>query len=225
MSKTKAPVQLAFSFAAEDHGFVLTRPLRQHRLRAHLVRRLHYVRRFFPELEGRTIRVGLTRTAAGLAVPGGDELWIHPSLTSYQSLAHEFVHLLQGTHEIPQGERSCDVFALARHWTLNDSPPFYVRVPVEFHTTGGKIRPDCAKLICRIARRAVEMRKIGTRNYISYFEKTLEGLRPSIRRAAMSVEATSAARYQLAAREDQEPKQTSPPARDEPRPGRRTTDG
>jgi hypothetical protein len=32
--------------------------------------------------------------------------------------------------------------------------------------------------------------------------------------AAMPVEATSAARYQPAAREDQEPKQASPPAQD-----------
>lgn len=176
MSK-KTPVQLAFSFAPEGGGFVLTRPLRRHRLRAGLVDKLHYVRRFFPELDGRTIRVGLTRSAAGLAVPGGDEVWIHPSLTSYQSLAHEFVHLLQGKHDVPGGERSCDVFALARHWTLNDSLPFYVRLPVEFQTTGGKIRPECARLIYEIARRAVEMRKTGMRNYISYFEKTLDNLR------------------------------------------------
>jgi hypothetical protein len=173
----KAPVQLAFAFAGEDHGLVLTRPLRRHRMRASLVAKLHYVRRFFPELDGRTIRVGLTRSAVGLAVPGGDEVWIHPSQTSYQSLAHEFVHLLQGQNDVPKGERSCDVFALARHWTLNDSPPFYVRLPVEFQTTGGRIRPECARLIYEIARRAVEMRKTGMRNYISYFEKTLDRFR------------------------------------------------
>lgn len=178
MSK-KPSIQLAFEFAAEERDFVLTRPLSRHRLRNNLVRKLHYVRRFFPELDGQTIRVGLTRAATGLAVPGGDELWINPSQTSYHSLAHEFVHLLQGKHDIPTGEKSCDVFALARHWTLNDSPPFYVRLPVEFRTSGGKIRPEYARLICATARRAVEMRKAGTRNYISYFEKTLEHHRPS----------------------------------------------
>lgn len=182
MSK-KPPVQLAFAFAAEDRGFVLTRPLERHRFRANLVAKLHYVRRFFPELDGRRLRVGITRSAAGLAVPGGDEVWIHPSQTSYQSLAHEFVHLLQGKNGIPAGERSCDVFALARHWTLNDSPPFYVRLPVGFQTTDGKIRPECARLIYEIARRAVEMRKTGMRNYISYFEKTLDSLRPPDPRA------------------------------------------
>jgi len=175
----KPPIQLAFEFAAEEREFVLTRPLSRHRFRNNLVRKLHYVRRFFPELDGQSIRVGLTRAATGLAVPGGDELWINPSQTSYHSLAHEFVHLLQGKHDIPAGEKSCDVFALARHWTLNDSLPFYVRLPVEFRTNGGKIRPEYARFICATARRAVEMRKAGTRNYISYFEKTLEHHRPS----------------------------------------------
>ncbi len=181
------PKQLAFSFAAEGGDFALTRPLSRHRNRESLVRKLRYVRRFFPELAGRTIRVGLTRSAAGLAVPGGDELWVHPSQTSYQSLTHEFVHLLQGRNEVPGGERSCDVFALARHWTLIDSPPFYVRMPVEFQTPSGKVRPECARLICSVARRAVEMRRTGRRNYIAYFEKTLEGLSSSKPRLGNSV--------------------------------------
>jgi hypothetical protein len=183
-------IQLVFEFTAEEREFVLTRPLSRHRLRNHLVRKLHYVRRFFPELDGQTIRVGLTRIATGLAVPGGDELWVNPSQTSYHSLAHEFVHLLQGKHNVPTGEKSCDVFSLARHWTLNDSPPFYVRLPAEFQTTGGKIRPEYAKLIYTVARRAVDMRKTGTRNYISYFEKTLDDLRssPSDSRAPWTVD-------------------------------------
>ena len=172
-------IQLAFEFAAEEREFVLTRPLSRHRFRDNLVRKLHYVRRFFPELGGQTIRVGLTRTASGLAVPGGVEVWINPSQTSYHSLAHEFIHLLQGKHDIPTGEKSCDVFALARHWTLNDSTPYYVRLPAGFRTSAGKIRPEYARLIWTTARRAVEMRKTGTRNYISYFEKTLEAHRAS----------------------------------------------
>jgi len=175
-------IQLAFDFAAVERDFVLTRPLSRHRSRDALVRKLHYVRRFFPELDGQTIRVGLTRTASGLAIPGGVELWVHPSQTSYHTLAHEFIHLLQGKHGIPTGERSCDIYALARHWTLNDSPPYYVKLPAEFRTSSGNIRPEYAKLIWTTARRAVEMRQAGTRNYISYFEKTLERHGPSPRR-------------------------------------------
>ncbi|UCG51177.1 MAG: hypothetical protein JSW58_13400 [Candidatus Latescibacterota bacterium] len=175
--RTQASDQLEFAFVEKQGQFVITRPLLKHRLRNSLLRKLYYVRRFFPELDGKTIRVGLTRVASGMAVPGGNELWLNPAQTSHHSLAHELVHLLQGTNDIPTGERSCDIFALARHWTLNDSPPYYVRLPAEFQTTGGKIRPEYAKLIYSIARRAVEMRKRGSRRYISYFEKTLENLK------------------------------------------------
>jgi hypothetical protein len=173
----KPPEQIAFAFAGDGGDFVLTRPLARHRRRGRVVEKLRYVRRFFPELEGQIIRVGLTRSAAGLAVPGGAEVWVNPSQTSYQTLAHEFIHLLQGRHDIPGGERSCDVFALARHWTLNDSPPYYVRLPKEYQTVDGRIRHDCARLIYEIARHAVGLRRVGTRNYIAYFEETLERLR------------------------------------------------
>jgi len=171
--------QLVLDLALEPRRFTLTRPLARHRYRIALLEKLHYVRRFFPELDGRTIRVGLTRTAAGLAVPGGCELWVNPSQTTHHSLAHEFVHLLQGRNDIPKGEKSCDVFALARHWTLNDSTPFYVRVPAEFQTAAGEMQPESARIVCAVARRAIDMRKEGVRNYIAYFEKTLESLRPA----------------------------------------------
>ncbi len=175
--RTPPPNQLEISFAGNAEQFVVTRPLLKHRMRDGLLRKLHYVRRFFPELEGKTIRVGLTRVASGMAVPGGNELWVNPAQTSYHTLAHEFVHLLQGNGDIPAGERSCDIYAMARHWTLNDTPPYYVRMPPGFLTDGGKIRPEFARLICRIARQAVDMRKGGVRNYISYFEKTITSIK------------------------------------------------
>ncbi len=114
--------------------------------------------------------------------PAGCEVWVHPSQTTYHSLAHEFVHLLQGKDAVPKGEKSCDVFALARHWTLNDSVPFYVRVPGEFRTPEGKIGAgDVRGFSATTARSALDMRKTGMRNYISYFEETLESLRPSLK--------------------------------------------
>jgi hypothetical protein len=175
---TRKSDQLVLDFAPEPRGVSLTRPLARHRRRNALLEKIHYVRRFFPELDGRTIRVGLTRSAAGLAVPGGLEVWVHPSQTTYHSLAHEFVHLLQGRGDIPKGEKSCDVFALARHWTLNDSVPFYVRVPSELHTPEGKMESESARILWETARLALDARKAGMRNYIAYFEDTLESLRP-----------------------------------------------
>jgi hypothetical protein len=182
--RRKAPDQLAFDFPSEPRGITLTRPLARHRSRRSLLEKFRYVRRFFPELDGRAIRVGITRAAAGQAVPGGFEVWIHPSQTTYHSLSHEFVHLLQGTGEIPKGEKSCDVFALARHWTLNDSAPFYVRVPAELRTLDGKMGPEGARLLWTAARRALAAREAGVRNYIAFFEKTLESLYPAPERKA-----------------------------------------
>jgi len=47
----------------------VTAPLRRHRRCNHMLERVHYVRRFFPELDDITLRVGMTRVASGMAVP------------------------------------------------------------------------------------------------------------------------------------------------------------
>lgn len=173
--------QLSFDFTREkrssDGLFYATRVLRKHRLCNHVMRRLHYVRRFFPEFGDRQIRVGLTRAASGMAVPGGSEVWLNPNTSSYHTIAHEFIHLLQGTNGIPSGERSCDVFSLARDWTLNDAAPYYVRVPRRFIDSNGKIQPEHARLIYRVACDALERRAAGRRNYISYFESSIASCR------------------------------------------------
>jgi hypothetical protein len=170
-------LQLAFDFGGRDEhvrgSVVPTRALKTHRSCNNVLRRVHYVRRFFPELSERVIRVGLTRAASGMAVPGSNEIWLKPSGLSYHTVAHELVHLLQGSHGIPTGERSCDVYALARHWTLNDTPPYYVRVPAELLDVWGRIQPASAILIYRVAASAIERRRNGVRNYIAYFEKSL----------------------------------------------------
>ena len=171
--RTLTTNQLELPFLGTEEKFRVTRPLLKHRMLDGLLRKLFYVRRFFPELDGTTIRVGLTRVASGMAVPGGNELWVNPAQTSHHTLAHEFVHLLQGTHDIPTGEKSCDVYAMARHWTLNDTQPYYVKVPVTYLTTDGRVKPECAMLIFLTARQAIEKRNSGMRNYIAYFEKTL----------------------------------------------------
>ncbi len=46
------------------------------------------------------------------------------------------------------------------------------------------MQPESARIVFAVARRALDMRKEGMRNYIAYFEKTLESLRPA--RAPMS---------------------------------------
>jgi len=138
------------------------------------MQRVLYVRRYFPELEGDTIKVGLTRQASGMAVPGSRELWLNPTHITYHTIAHEFTHLLQCRDiGVPHGERSCDVFSLARHWTLNDVCPSYVKVPVSFMDTRGLLSEEGARIIHGAASDAVGRRHQGMRNYITWFESRL----------------------------------------------------
>jgi hypothetical protein len=167
--------QLAFEFYDNTPPglFQATRPLRRHRRYKTVLQKLLYVRRFFPEFGQTCIRVGLTRAASGMAVPGGYEIWINPNHVSYHAIAHELVHLLQGRHGIPTGERACDVYSLARHWTLNDTAPYYVRVPRRLVDEHGNVQPPNGRLIHAAAQRALECKRRGVRNYIACFEQAL----------------------------------------------------
>lgn len=156
------------------HAIEVTRVLQNHRSCNRILERVRYVRRYFPELDGLRLKVGLTRSSSGMAVPGGYEIWLNPFQMSYHTIAHEFVHLLQrdGTG-IPQGERSCDVFALARHWTLNDVGPSYVKLPPRLLEIDGTLAPAAAKTVHQVAAEAIEKRRQGLRTYIAYFESRL----------------------------------------------------
>ncbi len=153
---------------------VASRPLQKHRLRNDVLRRVEYVRRYFPELEGESITVGITRAASGMAIPGGTRIWLNPSRLSYHTIAHELMHLLQCRDlGIPSGERACDVFSLARHWTLNDERPSYIRVPRAMANEEGRFDDVQARIVFEVAREAVVQRSHGMRRYLSFFEAEL----------------------------------------------------
>jgi hypothetical protein len=155
--------------------------LRKHRLRNEVLRRVGYVRRFFPELDSETITVGLTRAASGMAVPGGSRIWLNPSRLSYHTIAHELIHLLQGRDlGFPGGEKSCDVFSLARHWTLNDERPSYVRVPLAVIDGREAVSEAVARLLYDLATEALARREQGHRHYIAYFEHEVERRSPAL---------------------------------------------
>jgi hypothetical protein len=81
------------------------------------------------------------------------------------------IHLLQCRDlGIPAGEKACDVFSLARHWTLNDERPSYIRLPASIMDERGRMSEAHAKLVFAVAREAVMQRTRGLRNYISFFE-------------------------------------------------------
>jgi hypothetical protein len=165
---------------AEAPRVVASAVLRKHRLRNDVLRRVDYVRRFFPELDGETITVGLTRAASGMAVPGGSRIWLNPSRLSHHTIAHELIHLLQLRNlGIPSGERACDVFSMARHWTLNDDRPSYVRVPLSLLDGHGAVPESVARMLFEVSRDALARRQQGHRQYIAYFEQEVQRKSPA----------------------------------------------
>jgi hypothetical protein len=153
---------------------IVSAVLQRHRSKNEVLRMVEYVRRYFPELDSETVTVGLTRAASGMAVPGGKRIWLNPSRLSYHTISHELIHLLQCRDlAIPAGEKACDVFSFARHWTLNDERPSYVKVPREIVDERGRFNEANAKLLFAVAREAITQRTHGLRNYISFFEAEL----------------------------------------------------
>lgn len=159
---------------ADAGGVVVTRALRSHRSCNRTLAKLRYVLRYFPEFDGRQIKVGLTRAASGMAVPGGFEIWVNPFRVAHHTIAHELVHLLQRTGGgVPQGERSCDLHSLARHWTLNDVAPSYVKIPPHLVSADGSLPPAAARFVYDTAVEALELKSCGLRRYIAWFEEKL----------------------------------------------------
>ena len=85
-------------------------------------------------------------------------------------LAHETMHALQYVdRKIPYGERSCDIYMLARLPTkfYPYEREFYVKVPQKILSTN----PERIK---ETAKKAIALRNSGTRNYIVWFENELD---------------------------------------------------
>jgi hypothetical protein len=126
---------------------------------------------WFPELQGLTITVGVTRTNLGSAVllrkASETKLTIRLNVRklSYQTIGHEFMHLSQGlarerielrrgpATKIPSGEKQCDVWTLARSQLFCDDPPTYLRLPKEVRENWRRyarsIRSLCVAAIIR----------------------------------------------------------------------------
>ncbi len=145
--------------------------------------RIEFVRYFFPELEGITVRVGLALKRGvlgwGSLDPERPGIWIRPRRLEYFTIAHELTHLLQARRIVPRGERACDLWALARTPLVIDTPPGYLKIPRELRKR--KLSGDDAARLCDAARRAIEARIAGDRRYLKRFEEELAAhARPSL---------------------------------------------
>jgi hypothetical protein len=128
---------------------------------------------YFPELQETSLRIGLARGAHGYASLEEPAIWLNPRRLSYQTIAHELVHLLQARGQVPKGERSCDVYSLARNTILVDAAPAYLRIPEALVTPVGGLRPGAPWLLFETARAAIEQRRTGRRQYIRWFENMI----------------------------------------------------
>ena len=141
---------------------------------ARFLQRLERARSFFPELDGHTVKVGTTINVPGKADSKSKAIYFRSRNVSNYVLGHELTHLLQEMGEVPKGERSCDIFALARRVEFCDEAPNYLKIPRGLQDGNGFIKKEFRDLVHDTARTAINMRKSGNRRYISWFERTLK---------------------------------------------------
>ncbi|UCF08632.1 MAG: hypothetical protein JSW28_02785 [Thermoplasmata archaeon] len=138
--------------------------------------RLNEARNFFPELEEETIKVGITVNVPGKADPKNKGVYFRSRNVSYYVMGHELTHLLQGMGRVPSGERSCDLYTLAREVEFCDESPNYIKVPKRLLDGDGFIRREFRGMVHETAKTAINLKAQGKRRYIAWFEKTLEDI-------------------------------------------------
>ena len=136
----------------------------------------------FPELDGLDFDLDLLPPSSwylGVAEQDRDppRIRLRPARPSNPSLTytipHELTHLLQlPLGRVPNGERACDLYAMARAGDRFLVPPGYVRVPGPARGEWDRWAFPAALL----AREAVNRRSEGTRRYIVWWEMSLRAL-------------------------------------------------
>ncbi|MFH1278483.1 MAG: hypothetical protein ABIK65_08905 [Candidatus Eisenbacteria bacterium] len=160
--------------AGEGGGLYPTRALVRNRSCPRILDQVRRVRYFFPELRGTAIRVGFTRAAQGYASLEDDTIWMNPYRLTHLTIAHELVHLVQNRGLVPGGEKTADLHALARHITLVDDLPGYLRVPPELRRRWNPARLSFGRLLHHTAARAIADSDGKPRRAIHLFEKEID---------------------------------------------------
>lgn len=165
--------QLAMDLGPERPRWRLSRLVERSPHRARVLERVEYARRFFPELDGLTIRIGFAQKPGvlgwGSLDPEQPGIWVRPRRLHLFTVAHELTHLLQARLLVPRGERSCDLFALARSPLLIDTPPSYLKLPRSLRRS--PVNEASAHALCALAREALAAREAGDRRYLLRFEQ------------------------------------------------------
>jgi hypothetical protein len=143
-----------------------------------LLRTVAQVAEAFPELSGLRVRVdllppGSRRLGTASILERPPRVAFHPRLAGRPEelaaiAAHEFMHLLQWPlHEVPNGERACDLYVLARFGTRFQGAPYYLNVP----RTARSHWEFWAPVASELARQALEERRNGRRQYLRWWEE------------------------------------------------------
>src|SRR5262245_47834566 len=167
--------QLALELGPDRPRWSLSRLVERSVHRHRILEHLEFARKFYPELEGVSIRIGLAQKRGvlgwGSLDPERPGIWVRPRRLQLFTIAHEFTHLLQARGIVPRGERQCDLWALARSPLLIDSAPNYLRLPRALRR--GRPTNDQAHALCTAAREAIAARAAGDRRYLARFEAGL----------------------------------------------------
>ncbi len=145
----------------------------------------------FPELQGKAMTVGHTRSNLGSAIVpreiGPQTRWmirLKVKGLSYNTIGHELTHLTQGLAQIPRserhkgartripgGEKQCDIWTLARSPLFCDEAPGYLKLPRRIRENW----PPYAKRVRALCSAAIRKRgKI--RLYIRWLEEEFKKL-------------------------------------------------
>ena len=146
---------------------------------------------WFPELEGKNITVGYTRSRGSLGVAYMTKGGIDGSMgirlkvrnLVYNTIGHELTHLAQGLSQrtqkrsaqerlrIPGGEKQCDIWTLARSDLFCDDAPTYIKLPREVRENW----PRYASAVRSLCIAAIEKRS-HYRFYIRWLEDQIRQL-------------------------------------------------
>lgn len=130
----------------------------------------------FPELHPKVIKFSYTSNfACAMTLKATEDTYnigYNPNESLYYGvLGHELMHFAQLYGKIPHGEKSCDVFTMARSELFMDHPPCYLIKGNEVYDNWSKYAADVRQLCIQ----AIEVRKTN-KQYIKWVTKEIRKL-------------------------------------------------
>ena len=149
-----------------------------HRYRAEFHSKLTETLTKFPELDADLVTVGVTTSStANAQILLADQIKIgyNPSVEPFFFvMGHELTHFTQRLGNVPNGERACDVWTIARDDLFLDWCPHYLTIKRHIRDNW-HIFARGARALCI---EAIKQRENGRRQYIVWLEKEIANLTP-----------------------------------------------